>query len=49
MFLIVLENYRPTVEIKSASMREPGRTKQEVIQLKSLISLKFGTNGGLGE
>ena len=30
-------------------MRKPGRTRQEVIQRKSLISLKLGTNVRLGE
>ena len=35
--------------IKSVSMRKPGRTRQEVIQLKSPISLKLGTNVGFGE
>jgi len=35
--------------LKSVSMRKPGRTRQEVIQLKSPISLKFGTNVGFGE
>ena len=35
--------------IKSVSIRKPGRTKQEVIQLKSRISLKLGTNAGFGE
>jgi len=30
-------------------MRKPGRTRQEVIQLKSPISLKLGTNVGFGE
>ena len=34
---------------KSVSMRKPGRTRQEVIQLKSPISLKLGTNVGFGE
>ena len=36
-------------EIKSVSMTKPGRTRQEVIQLKSPISLKLGTNVGFGE
>ena len=35
--------------LKSVSMRKPGRTRQEVIQLKSPISLKLGTNVGVGE
>ena len=35
--------------LKSVSMRKPGRTRQEVIQLKSPISLKLGTNVGFGE
>ena len=35
--------------LKSVSMRKPGRTRQEVIQLKPLISLKLGTNVGFGE
>ena len=30
-------------------MRKPGRTRQEVIQLKFPISLKLGTNVGFGE
>ena len=34
---------------KSVSMRKPGRTKQEVIQLKSLILLKLGIDVGFGE
>ena len=34
---------------KSVSMRKPGRTRQEVIQLKSPILLKLGTNVGFGE
>ena len=34
---------------KSVSMRKPGRTGQEVIQRKSPISLKLGTNVGFGE
>ena len=34
---------------KSASMRKPGRTRQEVIQLKSPILLKLGINVGFGE
>ena len=35
--------------IKSVSMRKPGRTRQEVIQLKSPILLKLGINVGFGE
>ena len=35
--------------MKSVSMRKPGRTRQEVIQLKSPILLKLGTNVGSGE
>ena len=35
--------------IKSVSMRKPGTTRQEVIQLKSPISLKLSTNVGFGE
>ena len=31
-------------ELKSVSMRKPGRTRQGVIMLKSPISLKLGTN-----
>ena len=31
-------------QIKSVSMRKPGRTRQGVIMLKSPISLKLGTN-----
>ena len=38
-----------TKRFKSVSMRKPGRTRQEVIQLKSPISLKLGTNVGFGE
>ena len=34
---------------KSVSMRKPGRTRQEVIQLKSPIVLKLGINVGFGE
>ena len=34
---------------KSVSMRNPGRTRQEVIQLKSPILLKLGINVGFGE
>ena len=34
---------------KSVSMRKPGRARQEVIQLKSPILLKLGTNVGFGE
>ena len=30
-------------------MRKPGRTRQEVIQLKSSILLKLGINVGFGE
>ena len=37
------------ISIRSVSMRKPGRTRQEVIQLKSPISLKPGTNVGFGE
>ena len=35
--------------IKSVSMRKPGRTRQEVMQLKSPILLKLGINVGFGE
>ena len=35
--------------IKSVSMRKPGRTRQEVIQLKSPILLKLGINVGFGD
>ena len=34
---------------KSVSMRKPGRTRQEVIQLKSPILLKLGINVGFCE
>ena len=34
---------------KSVSMGKPGRTRQEVIQLKSPILLKLGINVGFGE
>ena len=34
---------------KSVSMRKPGRTRQQVIQLKSPILLKLGMNVGFGE
>ena len=34
---------------KSVSMRKPGRTRQEVIQLKSPILLNLGINVGFGE
>ena len=37
------------VILKSVSMRKPGRTRQEVIQLKSPILLKLGINVGFGE
>jgi len=30
-------------------MRKPGRTRQEVMQFKSPISLKLGTNVGFGK
>ena len=33
-----------TLKLKSVSMRKPGRSRQEVIMLKSPISLKLGTN-----
>ena len=35
--------------LKSVSMRTLGRTRQEVIQLKSPILLKLGINVGFGE
>ena len=35
--------------LKSVSMRKPGRTRQEVIQLKSPILFKLGINVGFGE
>ena len=35
---------RARKEVKSVSMRKPGRTRQGVIMLKSPISLKLGTN-----
>ena len=35
--------------LKSVSMTKPGRTRQEVIQLKSPILLKLGMNVGFGE
>ena len=34
---------------ESVSMRKPGRTREEVIQLKSPILLELGTNVGYGE
>ena len=34
---------------KSVSMRKPGGAREEVIQLKSPISLKLGINVGFGE
>ena len=37
------------MEFKSVSMRKPGRTRQEVIQRKSPISLKLCTNVGFDE
>ena len=46
--LIVLLTYL-FLFIKSVSMRKPGRSRQEVIQLKSPILLKLGTNLGFGE
>ena len=36
-------------DFKSVSMRKPGRTRQVVMQLKSPILLKLGTNVGYGE
>ena len=36
-------------KIKRVSSRKPERTRQEVIQLKSPISLKLGTNAWFGE
>ena len=36
-------------KLKSVSMGKPGRTRQEVIQLKSPILLKLGINVGFGE
>ena len=46
----ILENASLKAEIlKSVSMRKPGRTRQEVIHLKSRISLKLGINVGFGE
>jgi len=33
----------------SVSTRKPGRARQKVIQLKSPLSLKLGTNVGFGE
>ena len=38
-----------TAHFKSVSMRKPGRTRQEVTQLKSPILLKRGTNVEFGE
>ena len=35
--------------LKSVSMRKPGRTRLEVIQLKSPIWLKLGINVGFAE
>ena len=35
--------------IKSVSMRKPGRTRQEVMQLESPILLKLGINVRFGE
>ena len=35
--------------VKSVSMRKPGRSRQEVIQLKSPILLKLGTNVVFGK
>ena len=34
---------------KRVSMRKPDRTWQKVVQLKSPISLKLGTNIGIGK
>ena len=48
--LITLEQVNTTewskknMNLKSVSMRKPGRTRQGVIMLKSPISLKLGTN-----
>ena len=41
--------YHDNKTLKSVSMRKPGRTRQEVIKLKSRISLKLGTNVAFGE
>ena len=38
-----------TSNVKSVSMRKSGRTRQEVIQLKSPILLKLNINVGFGE
>ena len=42
-------NKKSMWELKSVSMSKPGRTRQEVIQLKSPIWLKLGINVGFGE
>ena len=41
--------FRCRLMFKSVSMRKPGRTRQEVIQLKSPILLKLGINVGFCE
>ena len=42
-------NKKSMWELKSVSMSKPGRTRQEVIQLKSPIWLKLGINVGFAE
>ena len=42
LFFIIFK--LPKLEIKRVSTRKPGRTRQEVIILKSPISLELGTN-----
>lgn len=46
-FWVLLATYKIT--LKRVSIRKPGRTRQEVTQLKSPISLKLSTNFGRGE
>ena len=46
----ILFNIGPiNTKLKSVSMRKPGRTRQEVIQLKLPILLKLGINVTFGE
>ena len=49
MRVIIIMCSRCLIMFKSVSMRKPGRTRQEVIQLKSPILLKLGINVGFGE
>ena len=46
---VLLYNYTSNKVFKSVSMRKPGRTRQEVIKLKSPILFKLGINVGFRE